>query len=167
MVHPLVDQLLFTRAEWRRALRGVPEEDGLKRLEPMNSIGWIVGHLAWHEQAYFLTRGQQQTPLPSLDRTVGYGMPASTPSLKEMLAAWKQVTVAADPWLERLTTRDLLSDLPRPPGYQRSIGDAIRRVTYHYWFHIGEILAIRQMLRHTKLPEFVGSIEKRASYRPD
>ena len=32
MTHPLVDQLRFTRAEWRRALRGIPPEDGLKRV---------------------------------------------------------------------------------------------------------------------------------------
>jgi hypothetical protein len=38
--HPLVDQLHFTRAEFRRGLRGTPETDGARRLEPMNSIGW-------------------------------------------------------------------------------------------------------------------------------
>src|SRR5262245_51792046 len=56
MAHPLVDQLRFTRSEWQRALEGVPDADGLKRLQPMNSIGWIVSHLAWHEQLSFLTR---------------------------------------------------------------------------------------------------------------
>ena len=50
MAHPLVDQLRFTRSEWERALEGIPEADGEIRLDPMNSIGWIVFHLAWHEQ---------------------------------------------------------------------------------------------------------------------
>src|SRR5687767_12123029 len=100
MPHPLVEQLRFTRAEWQRALRGVPEEDGYRRLEPMNSIGWIVGHLAWQEQAYWLTRGQQKTPLPTLNETVASGGPATTPSLAEMRAAWKMVTALADPWLD-------------------------------------------------------------------
>jgi hypothetical protein len=36
---------------------------------------------------------------------------------------------------------------------------------YHYWFHIGEILAIRQILGHPRLPEFVGDLEKLAPYR--
>jgi hypothetical protein len=40
-------------------------------------------------------------------------------------------------------------------------------VTYHYWFHIGEILAIRQILGHPKLPEYVGPVEKRAPWRRD
>jgi hypothetical protein len=54
VAHPLVDQLRFTRAEWRRALQGIPESDGGVRIEPMNSIGWIVAHLAWQEQHYWL-----------------------------------------------------------------------------------------------------------------
>jgi hypothetical protein len=165
--HPLVEQLRFTRSEWQRALRGVSEEDGNRRLEPMNSIGWIVGHLAWQEQAYFLTRAQQTTPLPVLEKVAASGGPASTPNLPEMRHAWKEVTEQVDPWLDRLTTADMLHELPRPPGFQRTIGDAIRRVTYHYWFHIGEILAIRQMLGHRRLPQYVGNIEAKATYRPE
>ena len=38
---------------------------------------------------------------------------------------------------------------------------------YHYWFHTGENAAIRQALGHTKLPQFVGSIDTKAPYRPD
>ena len=166
MPHPLVDQLRFTRAEWSRALRGTPEKDGLRRIEPMNSIGWIVGHLAWQEQRYWLTRAQNLTPVPVLDTTVASGGPATTPSLREMLAAWRQVTKAVDPWLDRLATDDLVAELPRP-GPKRTVGDSIHRVMYHYWFHIGEILAIRQVLGHSRLPEFVGDIEVRAPYRPE
>ena len=51
MTHALVEQLRFARSEWRRWLRGVPEAEGSCHIEPMNSIGWIVGHMAWHEQA--------------------------------------------------------------------------------------------------------------------
>jgi hypothetical protein len=76
------------------------------------------------------------------------------------------VTSEADPWLDSLTTEKLLQPLP-PPGPPRSVGDAIRRCTYHYWFHIGEILAIRQMLGHPHRPEYVGNIEGRAPYRAE
>jgi hypothetical protein len=132
----------------------------------MNSIGWIVGHLAWQEQRYFLARAQETTPLPILDELVANGGPATTPPLPDMLAAWRMVTTKADPWLDTLTTADLLEPLAGP-GLSRSVGDAIRRTTYHYWFHIGEILAIRQLLGHPRRPEFVGDIERRATYRPD
>jgi uncharacterized damage-inducible protein DinB len=165
MTHPLVEQLRFTRAEWLRGLRGVKEDEALRRFEPMNSIGWTVGHLAWQEQRYWLTRTKGETPLPVLNETVASGGPATTPSLKEMLAAWRQVTQAVDPWLDSLTTERLAEALPGSPP--RSIGDSIRRVTYHYWFHIGEIAAIRQMLGHRRLPQFVGDIEGKAPYRSE
>jgi DinB superfamily len=166
MPAPLVDQLRFTRTEWLRGLRGTPEEDGLKRLQPMNSIGWIVGHLAWHEQRYWLERAQGTTLVPILNDTVASSGPATTPSLTKMLAAWRTITKASDPWLDALTAADLAAVLPGS-GPRRTQGDAIHRVMYHYWFHIGEILAIRQLLGHQRLPEYVGPVEKRAPWRPD
>ena len=166
VVHPLVEQLRFTRAEWRRALRGVPEADGFRRFGPINSIGWTVAHLAWQEQRYFVARAQGRVPLPELDTIAPNGGPPSTPSLSAMLVLWKRATAEADRWLDGLDTRALLASLP-PPGGRRSAGDAIHRVTYHYWQHIGEIVAIRQLLDHPHRPEFVGDIETRAPYRPD
>ena len=165
MVLPIVEQLRFTRSEWLRALRGVPEADGIKRVGPMNSISWIVGHLAWHEQRYWLTRLAGETPLPELNQIVASGGPATTPELRNMLKAWRRITKAADPYLDGLTPTDLAESLPGSP--RRLIGNALRRVTYHYWFHIGEILAIRQVLDHPNRPEFVGNIDDRAPYRPE
>ena len=40
----------------------------------------------------------------------------------------------------------------------------VRRSPYHYWFLLGESQAVRQMLGHTKLPDFVGGFGK-AQYR--
>ncbi|MGZ3676363.1 MAG: hypothetical protein ACXVCO_18830 [Ktedonobacterales bacterium] len=40
------------------------------------------------------------------------------------------------------------------------------RLVYHNWYHLGEDMAIRQMLDHTDLPEFVDSIEIEAPYLP-
>src|SRR5881398_2569893 len=45
-------------------------------------------------------------------------------------------------------------------------GTKLHRTTYHYWFHLGESQAIRQMLGHTKLPDFVGGFGK-SQYRPE
>jgi len=161
---PLVEQLRFTRSEFRRGLRGTPEPDAVRRLEPMNSIGWIVAHMAWHEQRYWLTRGLGETPRPELNEIAANGGPATTPPLREMLDAWSAVTATADPWLDGLTAADLPVALPGS-GPKRTIGSAIQRVIYHYWFHTGEILAIRQVLGHARLPEFVGNIDAEAPYR--
>lgn len=168
MPHPLIDQFRFTRSEWLRGLAGIPEEDGARHFGPMNCISWNVGHLAWHEQRYWLQLAQGKLPYPALNEIYAYGAPMSTPSLKEMLAIWHEVTQAADPFLDSLTTETLQTDLLREgKSVGQTIGSALRRVTYHYWYHIGEIQAIRQMLGHKDLPEYVGDIEELAPYRPE
>jgi hypothetical protein len=70
--------------------------------------------------------------------------------------------------LDSLTTESLPTDLLlNGKSVGQSRGSALRRITYHYWYHIGEIQAIRQMLGHTNLPEYVGDIETEAPYRPE
>ena len=59
----------------------------------MNSISWMVGHLAWHERLVWIERGQGLTVEPILD-AVANGAPASTPALDEMWAAWDASSAA-------------------------------------------------------------------------
>lgn len=168
MPHPLIDQFRFTRREWLRGLENISEEDGARHFGPMNSISWTVGHLAWHEHRYWLELAQGKILYPQLNTIYAYQAPMSTPSLGEMLEIWHAVTVAADPYLDGLTTTSLLEELLRegkPVG--QTVGSAMRRITYHYWYHIGEIQAIRQMLGHPNLPEYVGELEEEAPYRPE
>ena len=166
--HPLVDQLRFTRSEWLRGLRGVSEDAGGRHFGQMNSIGWIVGHLAWQEQRYLLYRPQGIMLRDDIQRDFTTGGTMSTPSLAGTLAAWRSITKATEPFLDQLTTKKLLVDLPlNGKRSGQTQGSAIRRMTYHYWFHIGEILAIRQQLGGRGLPEYVGNIEARAPYRPE
>jgi len=168
MAHPTADLLRFTRSEWVRGLRGVSEDDAAQHFGQMNSIGWIVGHLAWQEQRTLLWRRQGKLLLPDLNVHFAFGAPMSTPSLKAMRAAWNKVTKASDPFLDALTTKDLVRDLPldgKPSG--QNLGSALRRMTFHYWFHIGEIQAVRQMLGQKALPQYVGNLEAVAAYRPE
>ncbi|MBX3015111.1 MAG: DinB family protein [Caldilineaceae bacterium] len=166
MTHPLVTQLRFTRSEWLRALAGVTEAEARQRFLPMNSIGWIVGHLTWQEQRYWLTFSQGQTPFPELNTLVGNGRPASTPALATMLDTWHAVTQQSDPWLNTITIAKLEERIPRQ-DWETNVGSLLLRVLYHYWYHIGEIMAIRQQLGHTGLPDFVGDIDREAPYRAD
>lgn len=78
------------------------------------------------------------------------------------------ITQAADPWLDTLTT-DQFSTHMIVDGepHVENIGSMLRRVTYHYWYHLGESQAIRQMLGHTHLPIFVGAIHDEAPYIPE
>ena len=168
MTHPLVDQFRFTRSEWLRGLAGTSEEDGARHFGPMNCISWTVGHLAWHEQRSFLQRPQNIILFPKLNEVFAYGAPMSTPSLKESLETWQAIAKAADPYLDSLTTEILLTGLLlNNEAVGQTRGDALRRITYHYWYHIGETQAIRQMLGHKDLTEYVGNIEAEAPYRPE
>ena len=166
MPHPLVEQLRFTRGEFIRGLADLGDADARRRIQAMNCISWNVGHLAWQEQRYFLTFAQGQVLAPAIQQQFAYGAPASTPALAEMLAAWQQVTQAADAWLDQVTTEVLLSEYTTPNReWSTSYGNLMQRVIYHYWYHNGENLAIRQALGHTDLPEFVGDIDIDAPFR--
>ena len=165
--HPLVVQLRFTRSEFLRGLDGVVDEEARRRFEPMNCISWIVGHLANQEHAYWVLMAQGRNVAPGLNDLVGFGKPASTPPLDEMWETWRTVTQAADEFLDTLTTEDLQTHMewrgkPRPEG----IGTMLYRNIYHYWFHTGEAHAIRQVLGHQDLPQFVGDMSS-AFYRPE
>jgi uncharacterized damage-inducible protein DinB len=155
MLH-LVNQLKFTRAEFRKGFTGVSEEEGSRRFLPINCIGWMVGHLAWHEQLYWLTRLQGYTLIPELNDLAAFRGPASQPSLKEMISCWERVTKEADPFLESLTLKDLAANAV-VQGKELPInkGTLLTRVIYHYWYHTGEMQAVRQMLGHTGLQDFV------------
>ena len=168
MIHPLVAQLYFTRDEWLRGLDGVTEADAVKHLGPMNCISWLVGHLAWHEQKYWLELAQGMKPFPDLNTRFAYSSPGSTPSQTEVLNKWLEVTRLSRPYLDTLTSADLQEELLRHGKVVgQNLGSAMLRVIYHYWYHIGEIQAIRQLLGHRNLPEFVGEIEQRAPYRSE
>ena len=134
----------------------------------MNSISWNVGHLAWQEQRYFLSFAQGETPVPEMNIEFAYGAPASTPSLQEILLTWKKITSGADAWLDRVTSETLQEEVildGRPTG--RTFGSLLLRTIYHYWYHTGENVAIRQALGHSNLPDFVGDIDGEAPYRAE
>ena len=164
MPHPLVTQLRFTRSEWVRGLKSVTAEEAARRFGPINPIAWMIGHLAWQEQLYWLERAQGTTVVPEV-KAFGYGKPLSVPPLDEAWAWWRAVTKAADPYLDGLAGAALTRRWKRESS-KETPGTKLHRTTYHYWFHLGESQAVRQMLGHTNLPDFVGGFGK-SQYRPE
>jgi len=179
MPHPLVAQLRLARSEFVRRLEGVSDEDARQRIMPMNCISWMVGHLAAQEQEYFVYFPYGEVPHPDLNKSHGFGRPATTPPLAEMWQTWHDVTKVADTFLDTLTTEQLLTHLEQKTdtleesafsGFGKktvaqstvrsfeSVGTKILRTTYHYFFHTGEAHAVRQQLGHPDLPYFVGSM---------
>jgi uncharacterized damage-inducible protein DinB len=168
MLH-IVNQLKFTRSEFKRGFTGVSEEEGQRRFMPINCISWMIGHLAWHEQLYWLTRLQGYTPIPELNELTAFDGPASQPSLKEMVSCWEKITKETDPFLESLTLADLSPNVTvNGRELQINKGTLISRVIYHYWYHTGEMQAVRQLLGHRGLPDFVSDgIETVGRFYPD
>lgn len=166
MTHPLVDQFHFARAEFARGLEGVSPEDAVRRMMPMNCLSWIVGHLALQESSYWVLLAQGRKLHPELRELVGTGRPASTPPLADMWAAWREITTAADEYLNTVTSEMLAGFFTwKGEPYGESAGTLLYRNLYHYWFHTGEASGIRQALGHTNLPDFVGDIGGKAPYR--
>ncbi len=64
-------RLRFTRSEFRRCLEGVSDEDACCHLEPMNRIGWVIGHLANQEHPYWVIWAHGQNLAPDLNGRVG------------------------------------------------------------------------------------------------
>jgi uncharacterized damage-inducible protein DinB len=130
-------------------------------------LSWIVGHMANQEQGWWLFLAQGRILAPGLNEMVGYRKPASTPPLDEMWDAWRIITQAADEYLDTLTTELLQTHLVYKGGPgPESIGTMVYRNTYHYWYHTGEAHAIRDVLGHQDLPEYVGDMSQ-ALYRPE
>ncbi len=117
VTHPLVLQLKFTRNEFKRALKGLSEEDASKRLLPMNCISWNVGHLAWQEQRYFLFLWQGMMPYPEVQETICLWCSCKYTFAEgdASLFGWKS-RKAADLWLETLTAKKLLEQVLRKMG---------------------------------------------------
>jgi hypothetical protein len=167
MSHPLVTQLRFARSEFMRCLKGVTDEEARKRFLPMNCISWMAAHLAEQESRYWLYAAQGISLHPELRELAGYGRPASTPPLEEVLTAWGEVAAAVDPFLDTFTPALLITHFERNGKVlPESAGTMLQRNIYHYWFHTGEAYAVRQMLGHTRLPDFVGDMSA-AIYIPE
>jgi len=76
------------------------------------------------------------------------------------------VTKTADPYLDQLTNPALTRRWKRESSGETP-GTKLHRTTYHYWFHLGESQAVRQLLGPTKkLPDFVGGF-RTSQYRPE
>ncbi len=165
MAHELIHRLWMARAAFIQGLDGVTEDEAVQRLGKLNSISWLVGHKANFEQRMWVEAAQGKTVNEAV-KVCGGGLPPATPPLADMVNGWQAITTAADTYLTPLTAADLAGDLI-VEGRKRpeNIGTLILRMTYHYWFHLGEMQAVRQMLGHDNLTQYIGAIPPEAQVR--
>jgi len=80
---------------------------------------------------------------PDLRKLVGYGQPASTPSLQEMKVIWQTITAEADSYLEALTPELMETHIMHDGKYSdENIGTLLMRNLYHYWYHIRDTILL-------------------------
>ena len=143
----------ITRKEFERNLNGLTDEDARKRIEPMNCISWIIGHVANQQHTFFVDWPQGKEG-DARYRDFGYGSPASQPPLEGVMTLWRDACDEADVWLQAATS-DSLQVRSQPTSPERENGGALLvRCIFHTWCHLGEISSIRQILGH-RPPEFV------------
>jgi hypothetical protein len=155
-MHQLVELQHLTRKEFLRGLQGVSDDDARRRIEPMNCISWIIGHLACQEHAFFVAWPQGRGREPEY-AAFAWGSPASQPSPEDVMTLWRTACEAADRCLHTANADSLRKPViaPHAATERENLGTLIVRNIFHYWSHIGEISAIRQMLGHHRPPQFV------------
>ena len=164
--HHLVWQLRNARKEWAIIFDGVSDEDGERRFGRINSLGWFMAHLAWHEMMN-LGAFTGEMMFPQLHEIAGKGNPATTPKLSEMRALWEQIAAAVDERFATLTVDDLLGEVNYFGWvYPENLGSVLQRTNNHYFYHMGEAAAVRQLLDHTGYPEVMAD-EGAMDYYPE
>lgn len=164
MTHKLVSQLRNAREQWLSGIEGITDDEGVKRFEPINSISWMVGHLAAFEQFLWVEVAQGKGVSDAV-KACAFGKPASTPPMSDMMTDFAAITAAADRYLDTLLEEDMDSFLEfRGKKLGENIGTFLLRQTWHYWYHLGESQAVRQLLGHTDLIPYVGDISDAAAY---
>lgn len=157
MAHKIVEHLWFAREKWLTGYDGLSAEDAVKRHGDTNSPSWMVGHLAFFEQLTWCKLAQKKTIAEELE-IYGFGKPATTPPLAEVINAWQAVMPVCDEYLSTLTEADMSRYLKWPNGreFWDDIGTTILRHTWHYWYHLGEMQALRSGLGHKNLGPYIG-----------
>ena len=160
MTNYLVTQVRFARSEFMRCLEGLEAADAERRLPPSNSIAWIIGHLASHEQWFLVEAAQEgRVVVPGLYDRLSMGRSMSEPDYEEMRGVWRMVTEAADDFLDGIDAEMLDTHIGDEGILAReTLGSSLLRLLFHYWFHLGEAHALRQQMGHEDLPQFVGQI---------
>ncbi len=168
MTHPLVQQLRFTRSKFAEGMDGVGAEEAQRTFGQINCLSWIVGHLAVHEVRVWVEIAQGKPVIAPEVLVCEGGQPASTPDFERMRSGWEHITSEADIFLETLTQADMHRHFVWHGKQEReNIGTMLQRNIYHYWYHLGEMQAIRQLLGHQGLPNYVGRIPEDSTYTPE
>jgi hypothetical protein len=175
IMYHLDELVAFTLMNFERAVDGVSEDEALVRLAKadgslMNSISWIVGHMAWHWSTMAAYAAHEARPTSVDAYKVGPAADPTPPSLSHAVALFRRAREDSD-WVGRADDALLSSSSEDYRGMLEylapveSVGTALMRAILHTWNHIGEVQAIRQMLGHPEIV-FTGPLNGLLEWRP-
>ena len=120
-----------------------------KIFEPMNCIGWLLGHCSYYN--FSIANKISNKDIPEEAKKYMNGMPHSTPELDEILNLWKSSTDIVKDSLINLDEQELknkfTSEFKHGSEAEKiNLGTDISRLIFHLWNHLGEIASVRQLL---------------------
>lgn len=128
LLHDIGDEL----APWLAGIERVMAEEAVKRFEPINSISWMVVHLAAFKQFAWVIMAQNET-ISEAVKACAFGKLASTPAMDEMMADFHAIAKASDRYLDTLTEDDMDLFLQfRGKSARENIGTFLIHQTWHY-----------------------------------
>jgi uncharacterized damage-inducible protein DinB len=134
-----------------RALAGLSEEEIWSRpSERTNSVGWILGHLAWARLGLLRTLGGENVHVPGgkiFERGAELGDRAAYPATADLVAALKAVNERLKARMETVDDATLAAPAPRDfPIPDKSVRGAVSFLTFHDSYHVGQIAYVLKWL---------------------
>jgi uncharacterized damage-inducible protein DinB len=134
-----------------RALDRLGEEEIWRRpSETTNSVGWLVGHMAWARNGMLKALGGDPEPMPwgrSFDRGAQTADRAAYPETGEIVDALKRVNAKLRTRMEEVGDADLSAPSAVPtPSPDKTVRGTVAFLAFHDGYHVGQIAYALKLL---------------------
>ena len=148
----IVSHYLLSIDQMDAYINDLSESDIKKVFEPMNCIGWLLGHCSYYN--FSIANKIHDKDIPDEAKNYMNGSPHSTPSLDEIKYLWNHSTDVVKDSFSKLDEIDLKDKFTAEFKHgseteKINLGTDISRLIFHLWNHLGEIAAVRQLLGKT------------------
>ena len=133
-------------------INDLSDDDIKKVFDPMNCIGWLIGHCSYYN--FSIANKIHNKDIPDEAKNYMNGSPHSTPGLHEIKYLWKYSTDTVKVSLNKLEEVELKDKFTAEFNHggeaeKINLGTDISRLIFHLWNHLGEIASVRQLLGKT------------------
>ena len=145
----IVSHYLLSIDQMDAYINDLTNEEIKKIFEPMNCIGWLLGHCSFYN--YSIANKISGDQIPDHAKNYMNGSPHSTPELDEIKNIWIDSVGKVKISLNNLSDDDLKNKLTSEFKHAETpekinLGTDISRLIFHLWNHLGEIASVRQLL---------------------